>query len=108
MRFTEEDKRKIKLELVERLSDQPEVRKVVVFGSFTSSLDPQDLDVAVFQDSDQSYLPLAMKYRRLTRPIARQIPMDIVPMRPGVESSNTGARDWFLEEINRGEVIFER
>jgi len=39
------------------LAGFPEVRRVVVFGSFVTSDDPQDLDIAVFQDSDESYYP---------------------------------------------------
>lgn len=102
MQLSDVEKQQIKGELVERLKGEPEVRKVVIFGSFPTSPAPNDLDVAVFQDSDLSYLPLAMKYRRLTRPIARQIPMDIVPIR------REGASGWFMDEVNRGEVIYER
>ncbi len=97
-----QDKERIKQELVERLKGEPEVRRIVVFGSFATSPDPHDLDVAVFQDSDQMYLPLAMKYRRLTRPIARRIPMDILPIR------KDGGSGCFMDEISRGEVIYER
>ena len=74
---------------------------MVVFGSFLTTEEPHDLDAAVFQDSDESYLPLAMKYRLLVRPIAQRIPVDIVPIRPGA----TGA---FLKEIEEGEVVYER
>jgi len=102
MMLTVQDKQQIKQELVARLKDEPEVRKLVVFGSFASSPNPQDLDVAVFQDSDQAYLPLALKYRRLTRAIARRIPLDILPFRAGVPGG------WFLQEVLRGEVVYER
>jgi len=96
------DKEQIKRELMERLKGEPEVCKVVIFGSFSTSPDPHDLDVAVFQDSDETYLPLATKYRLLTRPIARRIPMDILPIR------RHGASGGFMDEINKGEVIYER
>lgn len=97
------DKEQIKKDLVEKLKGEPEVCKVVIFGSFVTSSDPDDLDVAVFQDSDEKYLPLAMKYRRLTRSIARQIPMDILPFQVDVQGG------WFLrQEVLHGEVIYER
>ena len=99
---TAEQKDKIKADLVARLSREKEVRKVIVFGSFLTSTTPNDLDVAIFQDSDEPYLALAMKYRRLLRPIADQIPIDVIPVRP-----NT-AGGWFLTEIYKGEVIYER
>jgi hypothetical protein len=43
-----------------------------------------------------------MKYRRNPRDIARMIPMDILPLKDGVQG------EMFLDEIERGEVIFER
>lgn len=61
-----------------------------------------DLDVAVFQDSRETYLPLAMKYRYKTRLIARRIPLDIFPIKVGTYN------DPFLSEIEAGEVIYER
>lgn len=99
---TSQQKEKIKKDIAALLSRAVEVRKVVVFGSFLTSVAPNDLDVAVFQDSDESYLPLAMKYRRLLRPIADLIPIDVVPVR------STGASGQLLAEIQKGEVIYER
>ena len=76
---TPQEKERIKRDLAACLSPEKEVRKVVIFGSFLTSVTPNDLDVAVFQDSVESYLTLAMKYRRLLRPIADQIPIDTMP-----------------------------
>ena len=53
--------------MVGSLKTEREVCRIVVFGSFVNSDNPHDMDVAVFQDSDEKYLPLAMKYRRKTR-----------------------------------------
>ena len=100
--FTEQQKQLVKQRLINSLRTEAEVCRIVIFGSFIHSDDPRDLDVAVFQDSDETYLPLAMKYRRKTRDIARMIPMDILPLKTGVEG------DMFLDEIDRGEVIYER
>ena len=103
MKLTEADKQQIKRDVVERLRGEPEVRKIVIFGSFPSSADPRDLDVAVFQDSDQTYLPLAMKYRRLLRPVADRIPLDVLPFRSSVPGG------WFVrDEVLCGEVVYER
>ncbi len=100
--FTEQKKQSIRQKLVASLTTEPEVRRIVIFGSFLKSKDPHDLDVAVFQDSDEKYLPLAMKYRRKTRDIARIIPIDIIPLSAGA------ANGPFLDEIQRGETIYER
>jgi len=100
--FTEQEKESLKQRLVGSLKTEREVCRIVVFGSFISSDNPHDMDVAVFQDSNEKYLSLAMKYRRKTRDIARIIPMDILPLRAGVRD------EIFLDEIERGEVLYER
>ncbi len=100
--FTEQEKESLKQRLVGSLKTEREVCRIVVFGSFVSSDDPHDMDVAVFQDSNEKYLPLAMKYRRKTRGIARVIPMDILPLKAGFQS------EIFMDEIERGEVVYER
>ena len=102
MILTEKQKDELKKELVLCLKSDEEVRKIVVFGSFINSGDPPDLDVAVFQESDETYLPLAMKYRRKTRAIAKKIPLDIFPVKSNAKNHT------FLSEINRGEVLYER
>jgi predicted nucleotidyltransferase len=96
---TSQQGEQIKRELAACLSREKEICKVVVFGSFLTSATPNDLDVAVLQDSDETYLPLAMKYRRLLRPIADQIPLDVIPVRAN------GAPGPFLAEIKKGEVV---
>ena len=100
--FTKQQKQSLKQQLVSLLETEREVRRIVIFGSFLSSHDPHDIDVAVFQDSDEKYLPLAMKYRRKTRAIARMIPLDILPLKAGAQGGV------FMDEIEQGEVIYER
>ena len=102
MILTEKQKDELKKELVLCLKSDEEIRKIVVFGSFISSGDPLDLDVAVFQESDEAYLPLAMKYRRKTRAIAKKIPLDIFPVKSNAKNHT------FLSEIEQGEVLYER
>ena len=102
MILTKQQKDELKRELVSCLKSDKDVKKIVVSGSFIDSSNPLDLDIAVFQESSESYLPLAMKYRRKTRSIARKIPLDIFPI-------NSNAKDHsFLSEIDRGEVLYER
>lgn len=100
--FTERQKQLLKQRLVSSLETERKVCRIVILGSFVNSDNPNDLDVTVFQDSDTKYLPLAMKYRRKTRDIARMIPIDIFPLKAGVQG------EVFMDEIERGEVIYER
>lgn len=100
--LTEQQKQLLKQQLVSVLKTESEVCRIVIFGSFVKSDNPHELDVAVFQDSNEKCLPLAMKYSRKTQDIARLIPMDILPLKAGVQG------EMFLDEIERGEVIYER
>ena len=92
----------IKKELIDSLISEKEINKIIVFGSFVKSENPNDIDIAIFQNSNESYLSLAMKYRKLTRKIMKKIPLDILPIKSGVKNSS------FLKEIESGELIYER
>ena len=102
MKFTKKSKDIIKQEILQSLKSEKEIKKIIIFGSFLESENPNDIDVAIFQDSEESYLFLAMKYRRLIRGIARRIPIDIIPIKSNASNSS------FLEEIEAGELIYER
>lgn len=95
-------KKYIKKELVEILGSEKEINKIIVFGSFVNSKNPNDIDIAIFQNSNDTYLNLALKYRKLTRKIAKEIPLDIIPIKTDAKDSS------FLSEIELGEVIYER
>jgi predicted nucleotidyltransferase len=81
MKFTREEKDDLKREVVNYLEDEPEVRKIVIFGSFAGDGEFSDIDVAIFQDSTDNYLPLAMKYRKKIRPVAKRFPVDVIPLK---------------------------
>lgn len=84
------------------LQGEKEIQKIIIFGSFFKDEQPEDLDIAIMQDSDASYLDLAMKYRKQTRSVSRQIPLDIIPI--NCKTKN----DPFIKEIEKGEIIYER
>ena len=102
MQLNEQEKSALKRELVHCLQTEQEVQKIVIFGSFLYTDNPHDLDVAVFQDSAEPYLPLALKYRRKTRAITQRIALDILPLKFQAQD------DPFLAEIAKGEVVYER
>jgi predicted nucleotidyltransferase len=102
MVFTEQQRGLLKRDLVECLRQEKEIVRIIIFGSFLRSPNPNDVDVAVFQDSSENYLGLAMKYRRKTRPVSRKIPLDIIPLKAGVKGGS------LMAQIADGEVIYER
>jgi predicted nucleotidyltransferase len=83
------------------LSHFSEVSKIVIFGSFPKSKNPNDIDIAVIQNSKDNYLTLSLRYRKALRELAKKIPLDIVPIKGNSHSS-------FLDEINQGRIIYER
>jgi len=97
-----DDKMRLVDELVACLRREQEIVRIVIFGSFVQSDAPHDMDVAIFQDSAENYLPLAMKYREKTRRIADDIALDIIPIRPNAPRTS------FLAEIERGNTVYER
>ncbi|MBF0202461.1 MAG: nucleotidyltransferase domain-containing protein [Desulfamplus sp.] len=103
MTYTPSKKQKeiIKQQIRTILSNEEEVQKVVIFGSFIKSDMPNDIDIAVFQNSNNEYLSLSMKYRKLLRGLTDSIPYDVVPL-------HSHAKGFFLEHIKSGETIFER
>lgn len=100
--ISEKEKQNIKKELAGCLKTEKEVRRIVIFGSFLNSPDPHDIDVAIFQDSNDQYLTLALRYRKRTRNISCVIPLDIIPVR------SDAAAGFMMDEIRQGEIIYER
>ena len=101
MKRNQAEKDFLRRQVVDCLADDHHVRRIVLFGSFLTSDDPQDMDVAVFQDSEAAYLPLALEYRRRLRPVTRRIPVDVIPVRP------SPAAGPLLGDIEAGEVLYE-
>jgi len=85
----------------EKLSQFSEVNKVILFGSFVKSNNPNDIDIAVVQNSNDNFLTLSLKYRKVLRELSKTIPLDIVP----IKADTNGV---FLEEINKGQIVYER
>jgi uncharacterized protein len=96
------EKERIKNEIVHCLRGESEIMKIIIFGSFLTTDSPNDIDVAVQQDSNELYLPLALKYRKKIRRVAKKIPIDIIPLRTG------NLQGVMADEISHGVVIYER
>lgn len=100
--ITINEKQQLKNQIVSCLSGDKDIRKIVIFGSFVTSDNPSDMDVAVFQKSKEGYLKLSLKYRKLTRPVSNKIPIDIFPIRTDAGEAS------ILSEIDNGEVVYEK
>lgn len=96
------NKTQLKNEIVDSLKGQKEIERIIIFGSFNKSDSPNDLDIAVVQNSSEDYLTLALKYRKLIRNISKEIAIDIFPIVSKTENS------FFINEVKSGEVIYAR
>lgn len=83
------------------LSQFSEVKQIVLFGSFVNSKTPNDIDIAIVQNSDKDFLTLSLRYRKVLRELSKIIPLDIVPIKQNVKGS-------FLQEISKGLIVYER
>jgi len=95
-------KDEVKNEIVNSLKEQKEIERIIIFGSFNESDSPNDIDIAVVQNSNENYLTLALKYRKLIRNISKEIAIDIFPI------SEKNDNSFFINEITSGEVIYAR
>jgi predicted nucleotidyltransferase len=96
------NKKELKNKIVESLKGQKEIERIIIFGSFNQSDSPNDIDIAVVQNSNDNYMTLSIKYRRLIRSITKEIAVDIFPVM--VNNRN----NFFRDEIASGEVIYAR
>jgi predicted nucleotidyltransferase len=96
------DKAEVKNKIVDSLKGQKEIERIIIFGSFNKSDFPNDIDIAVVQNSSENYLTLALKYRKLIRSISKEIAVDIFPI---IEKNKNS---FFENEVASGEVIYAR
>ncbi len=96
------NKIELKSKIVDSLKGQEEIERIIIFGSFNRSDSPNDIDIAVVQNSSKNYLTLALKYRKLIRKVSKEITVDIFPI---VEKNDNS---FFSKEVANGEVIYAR
>lgn len=78
-----------------------EIHKIIIFGSFIDLDNPNDIDIAVIQNSDSNFLILSLKYRKVLRDLSKKIPLDIIPLKEN-------SKGVFMEEIIKGVMIYEK
>jgi predicted nucleotidyltransferase len=96
------NKAEVKNIIVNSLKGQEEIERIIIFGSFNKIDSPNDIDIAVVQNSSENYLTLALRYRKLIRNISREIAVDIFPITKKIDNN------FFINEVSSGEVIYAR
>jgi hypothetical protein len=98
------DKQKIKNDIVSRLKGFKHLRKIIIFGSFNSAVQPNDIDIAVVDDSGKDYWTLAVAYRTKLHGLDGNLPVDLLPL---VSDKFEASTELFSQEIKKGELIYE-
>ena len=93
--------------VVSSLKGEKDIRKIILFGSFNHSHNPNDMDLAIFTDSNKNYLSLALAYRKKLRNIMNEIPIDIIPLKIDDKTSTHEESNMILG-LHEGEVIYEK
>ena len=96
------NKSAIKYNIINLLKDEKEIERIIIFGSFNKSEEPNDLDIAIVQNSPNNYLDLSLKYRKLLRKVSKEIALDVIPLKPDYDDN------FFINEIESGEVIYAK
>lgn len=96
------NKVQLKNQIIDSLRAEEEIERIIIFGSFNKNDSPNDIDIAVVQNSSENYLTLALKYRKLIRNVSREIAIDVFPILKNTENS------FFKNEVESGEVIYAR
>jgi predicted nucleotidyltransferase len=100
MKFDAASKERIYATLADHFRKYPEIKRVIVFGSFVSQEDPNDLDLAVFSENTEDYLVIALRLRRQLRALHLPLPVDLIPIHCQAEPS------LFLSSIEEGKVVY--
>lgn len=97
-----DEKKTIQDEVISSLSSYPSLQKIIVFGSFFAAFAPNDIDIAVVDNSGKDYMTLSIDYRKMLLSLAGRIPIDLVPLK------SLDSKGYMMSEIKKGRVIYER
>jgi predicted nucleotidyltransferase len=99
------------LDIVQRIASNPQVRRIILFGSYASpdhTPNPDsDIDLLVIMDTPAPPAERILAISSLLRP--RPFPMDILVRTPQeMYALLERGDDFFLEITKQGKVLFER
>jgi predicted nucleotidyltransferase len=93
-------------DIVDRLSQVPEVEKIILFGSYSEGRRDllTDLDIAVVMDSDKPFLERSAQLRNL---VGVNVDLDLLVYTP-VEWQQNSGRPFFRNILSNGKVLYEK
>lgn len=103
-----EDREAFIEQAVQRLRDEAEAKRVVLFGSQAEGSDDRhsDVDLLVVVDSDEEELDRWRRIRRLIVGRRQRVPLDLIVLTPEEFEARLDRGDPFIEQIlERGRTL---
>ena len=93
-------------DILDRLSQVPEVEKIILFGSYSEGRKDllTDLDIAVVMNSDKSFLERSAQLRTL---VGVNVDLDLLVYTPDEWRQNAD-RPFFKNILSSGKVLYEK
>ena len=97
--------------LVDRLKEQYQPEKIILYGSYAygNPNEESDIDLLIIKDTNERPIDRRITVRRLISDIRNKIPFSSLVLTPEEISHHLTIGDDFLKEItNKGLVLYER
>jgi len=99
------------LRLVERLKDAYLPEKIILYGSYAYGRpdEESDIDLLIIKETSERPVDRRIAVRKLVSDIRRKVPFSSLVITPGELSERLRiGDDFFIEIVNKGEVLYER
>ena len=101
--------REVILKMVQRLVDEYQPKKVILFGSYAHGTPTEDSDIDLFiiKDTDKRPIDRWVEVKKLLRDTSRILPVSPLVYTEQEVEERTAIKDFFIEEIfEKGEVLY--
>lgn len=108
---TEQDVRDVILAIAERLKNNYQPEKIILYGSFAYGKPDKDsdIDLLVIKDTRERVIDRMVTVRRMVTDLRRGFPFSSIVVTPQELSQRLEIGDQFLKEIvSKGEVLYAR
>ncbi|MDI6736045.1 MAG: nucleotidyltransferase domain-containing protein [bacterium] len=103
--------KKIKNDIVEKLKNEYNPERIILFGSYGygKPTDDSDVDLLIVKDTNESFHQRIVTVRRLLFTIQQGFGLDVIVINPEELAKRLEIGDQFIEEITtKGEVLYAR
>ena len=102
--------RKIISRMAEKIKNEYQPEKIILFGSYSwgNPTKDSDVDLLIIKKTNERHIDRAVRVREILDKENRAVPLDLVVYTPGELKQRLKAKDCFIKTIlAKGEVIYE-